>query len=84
MLTYGSVVGLERMCMPVLFKEISLDLNLSLVSVGTIWGMDPLAGVLIAIPGGLLVDRFGIKRTLAVICILAGLLGALRDSRTDS
>lgn len=83
MLTYAIVVGLERLCVPVLFKEISLDLNLSVVSVGTIWGMDPLAGVIIAIPGGLLVDRFGVRRTLTVICILAGALGALRGLSQD-
>jgi predicted MFS family arabinose efflux permease len=78
MFTYGSIAGAARMCMPVLFKEISADLNLSLVSIGTIWGMDPLAGIFVGLPGGLLVDRFGLKRTLAVICILAGIFCALR------
>ena len=78
MLTYGTIAGAERMCMPVLFKDISLDLDLSLVSIGTIWGMDPLAGIFVGLPGGLLVDRFGLKRTLAVICILAGVFCALR------
>jgi MFS family permease len=66
------------MCMPVLFKEISLDLNLSMLAIGTIWGMDPLAGVFVGLPGGLLADRFGVKRTLVVICILCGVFGALR------
>jgi sugar phosphate permease len=78
MLTYGAIAGAERMCMPVLFKEISSDLNLSLVSIGAIWGMDPLAGILVGLPGGLLVDRFGLKRTLAVVSILAGVFCALR------
>jgi MFS family permease len=64
--------------MPVLFKEISLDLGLSMVAIGTIWGLDPLAGVFVGLPGGLLVDRFGVKRTLIVICILCGVFGALR------
>ena len=40
--------------------------------------MDPLAGVFIGLPSGLLADRFGIKRTLTVLCILAGVFGALR------
>jgi MFS family permease len=78
MLTYGTVVGAERMCMPVLFKEISLDLGLSMVAIGTIWGMDPLAGFFVGLPGGLLADRFGVKRTLIVICLLCGVFGALR------
>lgn len=78
MLTYGVIAGVERLCMPVLFKQISVDLHLSVTAVGTIWGMDPLAGIFIGLPAGLLADRFGIKRTLTVICILAGIFGALR------
>jgi predicted MFS family arabinose efflux permease len=78
MLTFGTIAGLERMGLPVLFKEISASLNLSLVSIGTVWGMDPLAGIFVSLLGGLLVDRFGIKRTLTVACILAALFCALR------
>ncbi|MCJ7605986.1 MAG: MFS transporter [Dehalococcoidales bacterium] len=78
MLTYGSIAGAARLCMPVLFPQIAEDLNLSLVAIGTVWGMDPLAGVFIGLPGGLFADRFGIKRTLTVVCILAGIFGALR------
>ncbi len=78
MLVYGVIMGASRMCMPVLFKQISDDLGLSLVAIGTIWGMDPLAGVFIGLPGGLLADRFGVKRTLVVVCIMAGVFGALR------
>jgi predicted MFS family arabinose efflux permease len=78
MLSYGVVAGVERMCLPVLFKEISTDLSLSTVSLGTIWGMDPLAGIFVGLPAGLLVDRFGIKRTLTAICILGGIFCALR------
>jgi sugar phosphate permease len=78
MLAYGTVAGLERLCMPVLFKEISVDLSLSMVAIGTIWGMDPLAGVFVGLPGGLLADRFGVKRTLVTVCILAGIFSALR------
>jgi MFS transporter, NNP family, nitrate/nitrite transporter len=78
MLTYGILTGLERLCMPVLFKEISVNLSLSAVSIGTIWGMDPLAGIFVGLPSGLLADRFGVKRTLTIICILAGIFCALR------
>jgi predicted MFS family arabinose efflux permease len=83
MLTYGIITGAERLCMPVLFKQISEDLGLSLVAIGTIWGMDPLAGIFIGLPGGLLADRFGVKRTVAVLCILAGVFGALRGVSVD-
>jgi MFS family permease len=81
--TYGSIAGSARLCMPVLFPEISTDLGLSLVAIGTIWGMDPLAGVFLGLPSGLLADRIGVKRTLTVVCILAGVFGAIRGFSTD-
>jgi predicted MFS family arabinose efflux permease len=78
MLAFGIVTGLDRMCLPVLFKEVSQSLGLSMVSIGTIWGMDPLAGVFVSLPGGLLADRFGVKRTLTIACLLGGVFCALR------
>jgi ACS family glucarate transporter-like MFS transporter len=83
MLTYAIIAGAERMTMPVLFKEISSDIGLNVVSIGTIWGLDPLAGVFIGLPGGLLADRFGIKRTLTVVCLLAGIFSAFRGFSTS-
>jgi MFS family permease len=76
--------GAVRLCLPVLFKEIAIDLNLSLVNIGFIWGMDPLAGVFVALPAGLLADRFGVKKTLTILCISEGILGALRGFSFDS
>ena len=61
MLAYGIVTGADRMALPVLFKEISLDLNLNMVSIGTIWGMDPLAGVFVCMLGGLAGRPFWLK-----------------------
>lgn len=78
MLTYGVVTGAARLCMPVLFKQISDEIGLSVTQIGVVWGMDPLAGIFIGLPGGLLADRFGVRRTIAVVCILAGIFGALR------
>jgi MFS family permease len=77
-LTVAMVSGAGRMCMPVLFKEISVQLNLNLVSIGTVWGMDPLAGIFIGLPAGLFADRFGVKRALVFICLTASVFGALR------
>ncbi len=82
-LTYAVIAGAARLCMPVLFKEIGDDLGLSLTAIGAVWGMDPLAGVFIGLPAGLLADRFGVKRTLIVVCIMAGVFGALRGFSTD-
>lgn len=83
MLTSAAIIGAERMCLPVLFKEISLDLNLNLVSIGTIWGLDPLAGMMVGLPAGLLADRYGLKRTLGVLGVLCGIVGALRGLSVD-
>jgi MFS family permease len=78
MMVYFFIAGMARMCMPVLFEEISLDLGLSMVEIGAVWGMDPLAGVFIGLPGGLLADHFGVKRTLMVVCFMSGIFGAMR------
>ena len=81
-LTYTCAMGMPRMCMPVLFKEISIDLDLNLVQVGTIWGAEPLASVMTILAGGLLGDRFGVRRVLGIACLLAGGAGALRGIST--
>ena len=72
------VVAIPIACMPVLFKEISEDLNLTLVEIGTIWGIASLAGIFVSIIAGALGDRFGMKLVLTVCCILVGITGALR------
>ena len=71
-------ITMPSICMPVLFQEISNEMGLSLVELGAIWGMGGLAGILTTFAGGLIGDRFGTKRTLAVACILAGIAGASR------
>jgi len=72
------VVAMPFSCMPVLFKEISEDLGLSLVQIGTVWGMASLAGIFISLISGILSDRFGVKLVLGVSCLLVGITGALR------
>jgi MFS family permease len=65
-------------CMPVLFEEISRDLHLSLVQIGTVWGMTSLAGVFVSLLGGVLGDKYGLKWVIAISCLLVGVTGALR------
>ena len=77
-LTYTCAMAMPRMCMPVLFKEISIDLELSLVQIGAIWGTEPLASVTTILAAGLLGDRFGVRKVLSIACLLAGGAGALR------
>ena len=66
------------MSMPVLFDEISSELDLSLVQVGWIWGIGSVLGIVVGLIGGPVGDRFGPRRTLAVACFLMGIAGAAR------
>ena len=72
--TFFFTIGLGRPCLPVLFKEIMDELGLSIFEIGTVWGMDSFAGALVALPAGLLIDRFSIKYVTSITCILIGLI----------
>ena len=77
-LTCTLAVAAPAMCMPVLFNEISLELNLNLVQIGLIWGIGSLPGIFTALAGGAVGDRFGPKRIIVLACLFTGLVGALR------
>jgi len=81
--THILVFAMPRMCMPVLFKEISDDLGLNLVEIGTIWGMVGLAGLFTAFAYGIIGDRYGTKLILGMACLLLGIAGALRGLAVD-
>ena len=76
--TFTFVVAIPQMSLPVMFEEISTDLDLSLVQVGWIWGFGSVMGILVGLIGGPIGDRFGPRRTLAVACLLIGIAGAAR------
>lgn len=82
-LTNMLAYAIPSMCLPVLFSEISGDLNLNLVQIGLVWGIGALPGILTALVGGAVGDRFGPKRVLILCCLLAGLAGALRGLSYD-
>lgn len=77
-LTFTFVVAVPQMSLPVLFDEISADLNLSLVQIGWIWGAGSVLGILVGLIGGPIGDRFGPRRTLAAACLIMGVAGATR------
>ncbi len=81
--TFTFVLAIPQMSLPVLFDEISLDLDLSLVQVGWIWGAGSVLGILVGIIGGPIGDRFGPRRTLAIACLLMGIAGAARGLATN-
>ena len=76
--TMALAVMMPDMCMSVLFAEISQELDLSFVQIGTIWGIAPLGSVAFLFVGGVLCDRFGVKRTVSMACLLGGIVGAMR------
>jgi MFS family permease len=82
-LTNALVVALQSMCLPVLFKEISLDLNLSLIQIGLLWGISAFPGMFSSLIGGSLGDRFGPRRILVLSCLATGLAGGLRGTAFD-
>ena len=77
-LTATLVFAMPYISLPVLFKEISIDLNLSLVQVGWIWGFTSFTGMFVGLLGGSVGDRVGTRRSIIIICLLTGLFGALR------
>lgn len=82
-ITFTLVSGMPYACMPVLFAEIAADLNLSVVQLGSVWGMVGLASASVVMIGGILGDRFGIKIVLGLVCVLAALAGASRGLTSD-
>lgn len=71
--THLFAVAMPMAAMPVLVNEISGDLGLSLVEIGSVWAASSLANAFISLPSGLIGDRFGVKRVLSISCLLAGL-----------
>lgn len=77
-LTGTLVTAMPFSCMPALFQEISEELGLNLVEIGTVWGMGNLAGIFVSLIGGIIGDRFSSKWILTIACILVGVTGSFR------
>jgi MFS family permease len=72
------VFGMPSMAMPVLFNEISADLGLSLVQVGSIWGFSALTGAIFGLVGGVAGDLRATRWVVGLACIGGGVIGASR------
>ena len=59
------------------------DLSLDFGQVGLIIGLVPLSLVLLCIPGGLVADRFGVRKTVLMGGISLGVFGLLRGFATN-
>ncbi len=64
---------------PPLIGPVSEDLNLSRSAMGTVLGAWPLVYIAAAVPAGALIDRFGLRRSLAAGIVLIALSGLLRS-----
>ncbi len=76
-LAYASF-GLVSGGIPPLVGRVSSDLNLSRSAMGSVMGAWPLVYIAVSVPAGALIDRFGLRRSLAVGIILVALSGILR------
>jgi cyanate permease len=76
-LAYNSF-GLVSGGIPPLVGTVSDDLGLSRSAIGSVLGAWPLVYIAAAIPAGALIDRFGLRRSLAVGVLLVALSGLLR------
>ncbi len=70
--------AMSTAAMPVLFSEISEEIGLNIVEIGTVWGASSVAGIFSIITAGFLADRFGARRILTIFCLMAGVFGAFR------
>ena len=77
-LTNMVVAAIPSMSMSVMSQEISLDLNLTVVQVGIVWGVAALPGIITSLLGGALGDQIGPKNVIIMGTFLSGLLGASR------
>lgn len=76
-LIFMLVCSLPMSSISVLFKEISRDLNLNAVQIGSVWGMIFFGNIFVAPLGGILCDRLGAKRVISMLGVMTGLIGAL-------
>ena len=79
-LTNAFAFAAPTMCMPVLFKEISAELSLDLVQVGTIWGMVSLGSVLILLISGIpILQALEIAKQVIQNSVIANAMNSVKD-----
>ncbi len=77
-LTNALVVAVPGISLSVLLPAITEELNLTLPQAGLAWGIASLPTIVSFILAGMVIDRYGPRRVLIIMSILAGVLGASR------
>ena len=75
--------GIALNVVPPLFPRISLELNLNYTQIGSIVGALALGMLLFSLIGGMIADRFGMKRVISIAMFFASILAGARGVATD-
>ena len=76
-------MGFPTAGLSAMFSEIAESLGLDLIEIGVIWGVGMVMGIFTSFLGGSLIDYFGTRRALVLLCLAAGASGALRGLAVD-
>ncbi|MFC1995050.1 nitrate/nitrite transporter [Chloroflexota bacterium] len=79
----AGTIGIPFTAMPVLFTSVSKEIELTLAQIGIMWGVFPIGVAIFALPGGMLVDRFGFRKVVAICCFIIALTNASRGFSGD-
>jgi ACS family glucarate transporter-like MFS transporter len=88
MLGYLSVInlvfnGIAVNVIPPLFPRISQELNLNYAQIGSIVGALALGMLLFSLVGGVIADRFGIKKVISIAMLFASIFAGARGLADD-
>ena len=76
-------LGASWFCFTPMIVTMMEELGMTLEQVGFLVALVPLALVILCIPGGMFADRFGIRPTVVIGCLIMGVFGLLRGFSTS-
>ena len=76
-------LGASWFCFTPMIVTMMEELGMTFEQVGFLVALVPLALVILCIPGGMFADRFGIRPTVVIGCLIMGVFGLLRGFSTS-